>query len=250
MKKLSKLLISLSIAAASVSVSAEDVRILAFGDSNTWGWIPAKEGFPAERLSDEKRWAGVLENTLEKATGETVTVVVDGLVGRTTDIPNDQDNGLVAGAKFAGSDSLPQAVARHQPLDLVVIMLGTNDLQASYQRPPAQVAEAAFDLGDLVLGSNNTVYSRYGAPKVLIISPPAYGDTSQTGLSGLFAAGEESSKALASAYQKEALKRGIPVFDAGSVTSTDGIDGVHLTAKNHQQLGTGLAEQILVLLKQ
>ena len=238
-------LTAMGIATAAV---ADDVRILAYGDSNTWGWVPLSEGYPAQRLPDAKRWAGVLEHTLETQLGKGVTVVVDGLVGRTTDLPSAEPNGLVAGEDFSGANGLPEAIARHQPLDLVVIMLGTNDLQTGHARTPGDVANAAFDLGNIVTASSNTVFSSYGAPQVLIVAPPAYGDTSATPLGGLFEAGELPSRELDTAFAAEAKERGTSFFDAGSVTTTDGVDGVHLSSENHLTLGQALTVPVTALL--
>lgn len=240
--------IGLAAMVMTTAASAEDLRILAFGDSNTWGWVPVVEGFPAERLSDSARWAGVLELSVQDQLGQDVTVVVDGLVGRTTNLPNAEPIGLVSGADFSGANGLPAAIARHQPLDLVVIMLGTNDLQTGSDRTASDVAIAAFDLGDIVTASSNTVYSSYDAPQVLIIAPPAYGDTSATPLGGLFQAGELPSRDFDSTYAAEATSRGVPFFDAGSVTSIDGVDGVHMTSENHQALGQALSDPIVELL--
>lgn len=250
MKCILRTLLTACLVCSAFTASADTIRILVYGDSNTWGWVPVEAGFPTERLSDDKRWAGVLETELQQESEQQVQVVVDGLVGRTTDLANGEDIGLVAAADFAGKSSLPEAIARHQPLDLVVIMLGTNDLQSGHQRPVAEIAESAFNLGEIVQASSGTVYSSYAAPGVLIVTPPPFGDTSKTGLSGLFASGEKPSYKLAPAFAAEAAERGMAVFDAGSVTATEGVDGVHLTVANHKQLGAGLVQPVLRLLSE
>lgn len=224
-------------------VIAKDVRVLAFGDSNTWGWKAVGNGFPATRHQDEERWAGVLEAALDGA-----TVVVDGLVGRRTDLDGNADLGLLEADDFNGARDLPEAIARHMPVDLVVIMLGTNDLQSGVDRTPADVAKSAFGLANLVTGSDKPVYSAYPAPKVLVVAPPPMRDTTATPLSGLFQSGVAPSRQLGAAFSAEATRTGIPFFDAGSVTGTDGIDGVHLTKGNHAALGNALAPVIRPLI--
>ena len=235
-QKLYAAVLAAAVLAAPASVAAESARVLAFGDSNTWGWKALSEGFPANRHDDATRWAGVLDAALPE-----VRVVVDGLVGRRTDIDAGNENGLVGAADFNGAKALPEAIARNMPLDLVVIMLGTNDLQAGHERAPEQVAEAAFGLADLVTGSKQPVFTAYPAPKVLIVAPPPMRDTSATPLAGLFQAGVAPSEKLGAAFAAEAKRTGIPYFDAGAVTSTDGVDGIHLTANNHEALGKALA---------
>lgn len=168
---------------------ADNNRILTYGDSNTWGWSPIAKGFPAKRQTDDVRWSGILE----KALGNNSKVIVDGLVGRTTNLANGSDVGRVTSADFNGQLSLPESIARNAPLDLVIIMLGTNDLQTGKDRSPEAIAKAAFDLGKLAQSIAQPTFSAYDAPKVLVIAPPAYGDTSKTPLAGLFATGEKPS---------------------------------------------------------
>lgn len=227
------------------SHAADKARVLVFGDSNTWGWKPVAEGFPAKRHDDALRYGGILDQTLPN-----VDVVVDGLVGRRTDLDNRDKIALVEASDFNGAKALPDVIARQMPLDLVVIMLGTNDLQSGVGRTPAEVASSAFRLAKLVEGSEKPVFTAYPAPKVLVVAPPPMGDTSKTSLSGLFQAGEEPSKQLGEAFASEAKKTGIAFFDAGTVTSTDGIDGIHLTAENHKALGEALAPVVKELLSE
>lgn len=225
-----------------------ETRILAYGDSNTWGWIPIAEGFPAERLSDADRWGGVLETALEDATGDDATVVVDGMVGRRTDLDG-AANGAIAAADFNGAADLPEAIARAMPLDAVVIMLGTNDLQAGVERAPAAVADAVVAMAQEAAALDQPLFSSYAAPAVLIVAPPAFGDTSATGLGGLFGAGEAPSRALGIAFADAAAEAGVPVFDASTVVAAVGVDGIHMTAEGHAALGRALAPILTDLLE-
>lgn len=238
--------LSLFFLAFSPLASAQDEkRVLAFGDSNTWGWSPvAGDGFPAERHGSEKRWAGVLDRALSD-----VTVVVDGLVGRRSDLDADYGDKLLVASDFNGANALPDSIARHAPVDLVVIMLGTNDLQAGVERPPEDVAKAVFGLAELASQSSRLAFTAYPAPRVLIVAPPALGDTSRTGLGGLFQAGEEPSRRLGATFAAEAERTGVAFFDASTVIATDGVDGIHLTAQSHETLGKALAPVVESLLK-
>lgn len=219
----------------------EELRILAYGDSNTWGWIPTQKGFPASRLTDDKRWPGVLEQQLA---GDT-TVVVSGMVGRTANIDLLEGVGIVGPKLFNGSLQLPAVLASQTPLDWLVIMLGTNDLQHGLQVSPQEIAQSVFALAKQAHNMNQPVYSEYKAPKVLVIAPAALSDTSKTPLRGLFKAAEIPSKQLSERFQKEAEKHPeIYFLDASKFISTDGVDGVHLNSATHRTLGTAIANKI------
>lgn len=224
---------------------AQDVgplRVLAFGDSNTWGWVPRPEGFPAMRLPDHMRWPGILQ----KALGAGATVVVDGLVGRTTNLDRSQPIGEVAGEAFNGARALPAAIAAESPLDLVVLMLGTNDLQAGPDGRPirsaAEAAEAAVGLVGIVRRAAAMVFTAYPAPGALVVAPPPLGDTARTPLAGLFGAAEAPSHMLGAAILAAGRAAEVAVFDAASVVPrAGGADGIHMTAAQHAALGAALA---------
>ena len=93
-------------------------RILCFGDSNTWGYDPAT----GERFDEQTRWTGVLQAAL----GGDYTVIEEGLNGRTT-VWDDPIEGHKNGHEY-----LVPCLETHRPLDLVVLMLGTNDLKRRF----------------------------------------------------------------------------------------------------------------------
>ncbi|MGB1239097.1 MAG: GDSL-type esterase/lipase family protein, partial [Pseudomonadales bacterium] len=216
-----------------------------FGDSNTWGWQPIAAGFPTARYDDNTRWAGVLNNALENT-----TVIVDGMVGRRSNIDGNSAVGAIEAQDFNGAKALPESIARNMPLDLVVIMLGTNDLQNGTERAPAQVAEAVFDMAQQVVNSHQPLYSNYTAPKVLVVSPAVVEDTAATPLNGLFEAAQGPSAALAKAFASQAKSRNTPYFDAAKVVKVTGVDGIHLDRENHARLGTALAPVVSELLSE
>lgn len=217
------------------------LRILAYGDSNTWGWIPTEAGFPTVRLDDDQRWAGVLEQNLNAES----TVIVSGMVGRTANIDLLQAVGNIAPQLFNGSSQLPAVLASQTPLDWLVIMLGTNDLQQGLQVSSQKISQSVFALAEQARNMNQPLYSQYKAPKVLVIAPAALSDTSNTPLSGLFKVAEQPSKQLSSAFKKEASKHPEVFFlDASKIISSDGVDGVHLTINAHKALGKAVANKI------
>lgn len=213
-------------------------RILAFGDSNTWGWTPTGDG---KRFADTERWTGVLQSEL----GSGYTVITDGLVARRTNV-----DGLsvpqIDGSFLNGAKTLPAAIVRNAPVDLVIIFLGTNDLQLGIARSADAVAEAVAGLAELVRSSEKLLYSSYPAPSdVWIIVPPALGDLSASPLKGLFAVGQSESKGLSDAFQKMAADKQLTLFDLEVIAPGGvGADGIHLSAATHQKLGSTLAEAI------
>lgn len=225
-----------------------ETRILAFGDSNTWGWSAVPEGYPAKRLADRDRWPGVLEDAL----GAGTVVIVDGLVGRRTDIDGEAV-GIVAGEAFNGSRALPAAIARNQPIDLVIIMLGTNDVQSGIGRTPEQIAVATVKLAEQVRASQGVLFSGYAAPRVLVVAPPPLADTSRTPLAALFRVGEPLSHRLGQAMAVAGAQAAVPVpvFDAArAVPAADGVDGIHLSREGHRRLGEALAGEARRILNQ
>ncbi len=91
-------------------------QILAFGDSNTWGLVPGSK--PHERFAWGQRWTSILQ---EKFDPEEVRIAEEGLCGRTTVFEDE----LRPGRK--GVSSIPILLESHYPIDVLVLMLGTND---------------------------------------------------------------------------------------------------------------------------
>mgnify|MGYP001272416558 CR=1 FL=1 len=103
--------------------------ILCYGDSNTHGQIPG--GTPLDRYTLLQRWPGVLAREL----GKGWHIIEEGLSGRTT-VHDDP----IEGALKNGRTYLRPCLMSHAPLDLVIIMLGTNDLKARFSQPASEVA--------------------------------------------------------------------------------------------------------------
>ena len=226
---------------AAQAQDAEPKRVLVFGDSNSWGWMPMEGGVPTQRYPTEDQWPEVMRAAL----GPDYEIVVDALSGRTTDV--DDPTAPMGGAALNGAEYLPAAIAAHLPLDLVVIMLGTNDTKAQFQRTPFRIALGAGELVDIVQSSGDMFgggWYSYDAPEVLLVAPPPMGP--QTVFTEVFEGdvGVARSAGLAPAYQAVAEAASVGFFDAGSVISTDGVDGVHLTAETQRALGAAMTEQV------
>ncbi|KAA0097701.1 hydrolase [Mycolicibacterium sp. P1-18] len=212
--------------------------VMCFGDSLTWGWVPADQTAPTTRFPRDVRWPGVLAATL----GDDVAVVEEGLSARTTNVDDPTD------PRLNGAAHLPIALASHLPLDLVILMLGTNDTKAYFHRTPFDIATGMSVLAAQVLGSAGGVGTVYPAPKVLVVAPPPLAAMPDPWFQMTFEGGQPKSARLADAYQALCAYMKIPFFDAGSVISTDGSDGVHFTEENNRDLGTALADEVRRLL--
>ena len=108
-------------------------RILVFGDSNSWGFAPCAANETTTRYDASVRWPSVMANRL----GSAFELVEEALSARTTDLDDseiDLPSAHLRGAPFNGAKLLPAILASNLPLDLVVIMLGTNDLKVRFKR--------------------------------------------------------------------------------------------------------------------
>jgi lysophospholipase L1-like esterase len=239
-----KLLCLLALLALGGSCVAEPFRIVAYGDSITYGWVPNPNP-PSIRMGPEERWPGALQKEL----GNNYVVIEEGLDGRTTDA---MDPGAsISGAQLDGSAYIQPCLSSHLPVDLVIIMLGTNDLKPVFNRSPLRIAIGAAHLIDLVNTLNGGVGTSYKNPKVLLICPPALNPTIEKGpvFGEMFRGGMEKSKQLPALYEAAAKMGGAEFLDANSVLSTDGSDGLHLTAESEKKLGAAVAAKVKVLLK-
>ncbi len=218
--------------------AAETKRILVYGDSNTWGYIPVESG-PTERYAADIRWPGVLQAEL----GEGYEVIEEGLSARTTDIP-DPTLPNISGAGLDGSAALSPIIASHLPLDLVVIMLGTNDVKAQFDRSPFRIGLGMGALVDIVQQTGSGVGTDYPTPEILVLAPPPLGDLYPEGRAERFAGGVEKTQALPQFYEAVAEAAGADFLDVGTLAETDGIDGVHFSAEMHENIGQGVAEKV------
>ena len=150
------------------------------------------------------------------------------------------------GATLNGTKLLPAILSSHLPLDLVIIMLGTNDLKTRFNRSPQQIATAVVGLARLVEECKGGVNTVYASPKVLLLAPPPLGIGFHNREE--WAGGPEKSHVLGSVLKEAAAAAGLPILDAGEFISTEVIDGVHLTAEAQRKLGGAVAEKVRVVL--
>jgi len=200
-------------------------RILCYGDSNTWGYDPALK----DRLGRDERWPGACRIAL----GDGYEVIEEGLGGRTT-VWDDPIEGYKNGLTY-----LIPCLESHRPLDLVTIMLGTNDLKKRFSLSAFDIAEGAKVLVKAAQVS-------YQPPMVLLIAPPS--SVALTDFAEMFEGAEEKSRKFAFHYQRVANEMGCAFLDAGSVIVSSPLDGIHFEASEHQKLGQAVARKAKELL--
>lgn len=229
---------------AARTTAAAVPNLLVYGDSNTWGWRPTAEGEPL-RYADDERWAGVLQHAL----GRRVHVTVNGLLARTFGADLARGVQGLSGEDHNGLKRLPLALLESRPVNLLVVMLGTNDIMATVNRTPADIAQDVARLAELAAARLER-HPGVASPGVVLVAPPPLGDTSKTLFADTFppdsvAKSREFGKVLGTAAQSA----GFAFVDAGRVITTDGIDGVHLTLAAHRALGLEIAAAVRRLLR-
>ncbi len=232
-------ILCLLLALGAHDAQAQGKRVLIFGDSNTWGWKPHAGGFPGARLHDQQRWPGVLHKLL----GAGHTVVVDGLNGRTAGVSYTEAVATLPGADFNGEQGLRIALAREAPLDLVLIMLGTNDTQEPLSQSPTQIAQAVAKLVAVTRKDYAGVFTTASRPAVVVVVPAALGDISKTPFKEVFAGSARAKSAqLAEAIRQLATTDDFAAVDATAIVgNAAGVDGVHLTGEQHRRLAVALS---------
>lgn len=200
-------------------------NILFFGDSNTWGFIPASD---FERYPYEKRTCGRLQNLL----GGEYRIIEEALNGRMTawDDPVNEDKN--------GSRQLPFILDSQRPLDLVIIMLGVNDMKHYMHLTALDSAMGCSRLIDIIkaaaCGNNN------GTPQILLISPPLYVD-SEKPWGRIFEGAIEKTKFFAETYKEVADAHKVHFFDASKAVPPYDGDGVHIDDKGTEIIADNLA---------
>jgi lysophospholipase L1-like esterase len=200
--------------------------ILCYGDSNTWGWNPIEQ----DRYGRDERWPGMLRQQL----GDGYHIIEEGLNGRTTvwDDP-------IEGYKN-GKDYLIPCLETHRPIDLVTIMLGTNDLKMRFSVSAYDIADSAGVLVDIVQRSNAGPDG--GASQVLLMAPPPIGKLTE--FAEMFEGSESKSRKFAQHYQRVAEEYGCELLDTSEIIMSSDIDGIHLELSEHQKLGQAVAARI------
>lgn len=207
--------------------------ILCYGDSNTWGYDPAT----TNRYPRGVRWTSLVQAALPD-----YCILEEGLGGRTTVF----EDGLRPGR--SGLTYLPVALKTHDPIDLLVLMLGTNDCKTRFHVCAEEIAEGMQALIEEARAPSLHLRQQ---PEILVVAPaPMASDAlARGGMRYMFGAESvENSRLLARFYAEMAQRMGVHFFDAGKLTSADA-DGVHLSAAGHAALAGALSKLLPRLLE-
>jgi lysophospholipase L1-like esterase len=205
-------------------------RILCFGDSNTWGYISGS----GNRYSENVRWTGLLAAQL----GSRFQVIEEGLNGRTTAFC-DYIQPWVNGAQY-----LPPCVLSNLPLDLVIVMLGTNDTKRRYGLFAQEISTAMENLLHVL---NDLLKRQNSSAKILLVSPVPM-ESGALSDPHLDQESIEKSKQLTAWYREAAIKESVNFLDAAEYNISLGEDGCHFSEEGHRRFSEVLLAEIKKIL--
>ena len=215
-------------------------HIVCFGDSNTHGYCsdPADCADGGDRFNENERWTCLLQKTL----GEDYLVIEEGLSGRTTVFPDPLQESI------SGLDAIYSCLMSHEPVDLLILMLGTNDAK---ERFGANAACIGFGMERLVAKAKTVEAWRGGKPNILVICPPHIGDgiLDHPFIVTMGRDCLEKTRELAPCYRDLAERQGCAFLDAEGIAEFNRLDCMHLTCRGHRQLAEALAALVPELAK-
>jgi lysophospholipase L1-like esterase len=210
-----------------MNTNQDSIRILCYGDSNTWG-DSADDSF---RYPANVRWTGLLQQKL----GDRFEIIEEGLCGRTTTLDDPKEEGR------NGKTYLIPCVITHNPLDLVILMLGTNDLKERFNLSTEQISknieELIIVIKELGADKNNN------CSKIILVSPVLVNENAKLPAEGM-AGAEEKSKQFAKFYQNVAARQGCEFINMAQYVQPSTIDGCHLGEEGHAKISEVLEEKI------
>jgi lysophospholipase L1-like esterase len=205
--------------------------LLCYGDSNTHGTMPMATLDDMGRFGPDRRWPGVMAKEL----GDGWTVIEEGHPGRTT-VHDDP----VEGPHRNGLTILPAILESHRPIDVVLLMLGTNDLKPRFSVTAGDIALSLRKLAEVIGAS--AAGPAGGAPAILLVAPPPVEERGC--LAEIFEGGAAKSRLLGARIGDVALRLGLPFEDAGRMIAACPLDGVHYDAETHAVLGRAMAAAV------
>lgn len=216
--------------------------ILCYGDSNTYGCVPKRYDpeslvMPGNnRYNRDERWPGVLNNEL----CSDFFIIEEGLCGRTTVLDDP-----IAGKFVSGKRYLLTCLLTHAPIDLVIIMLGSNDLQRKYSFTAYDIASGIAVLIEITKKSASGPGGE--KPKILIICPPPIGKTVY--FPEILEGAYEKSTKLSIYYKLFSDRSGCYFLNAGEIIKSSDIDGLHFDKSGHLKLGRIVAKKVKGIFK-
>ncbi|MCF7933191.1 MAG: SGNH/GDSL hydrolase family protein [Spirochaetia bacterium] len=200
--------------------------IVCFGDSNTWGYDPIAK----QRYDRDTRWTGRLQSAL----GDAYHVIEEGLNGRTTVWEDPLEEGR------CGKTYLYPCLQTHKPIDLVILMLGTNDLKKRFDVSAEDIVKGAEQLIKMIGTSESGRDDE--APDILLVAPSVIKEIEEFEI--MFSGGREKSKEFSQRYKELAQSYKCHFLDTNTIMSVSDADGIHYEPEAHQALAMKLCKMI------
>ncbi len=204
-------------------------RILCYGDSNTFGYVPAGNG---RRYPALIRWPGILRSEL----GESYEVIEEGCSGRTTDLDS-------PGQPWKnGRAYLYTSLHTHKPLGMVILMLGTNDLKTIFHRDENDIGNAVREM--IIDTRAYFEMKREDMPKIFLLSPAPLGKGVSSGIfkEDFSEQSYEVSLHLSGVFRRIAEDMDCLFLDLGEFCEVSSDDDVHMTELSHILAGKRISE--------
>lgn len=216
-----------------MNTDASVKRILCFGDSNTWGRKPGDDNLA--RFSSNVRWTGVLQNLL----GRNFEIIEEGLNGRTTN----RESPHMVGKN--GCQYLLPCIQSQNPIDLVILSLGKNDLKSKYQSTPDEIRDGIKQCIEIIQKIGISANGK--PPSILLLSVAIIIEKSRLRFGKYevdFLGAHEKSKKLPGLFAELAKESAIEFLDISQEIYVSEVDGVHLDADMHRKFADILSEKI------
>lgn len=208
-------------------------RIVCFGDSNTWGYDSKSQS----RFSEEVRWPKLLQKLL----GDSFEVIEEGLPGRSSASDDPLSEGL-NGLKY-----IHPCLMSHAPIELVIIMLGTNDTKQRFNLTSFNIAQAISRLANKAQNTLAGADNSYA--KVLVVIPPPIkpGYINSTMAPSMGVGCDLKSKDLSKNLKGLLRLQNTKFLDTKYHLEMNNIDFMHLDKENHKKLAKLVYEKLLSL---
>ncbi len=209
-------------------------RIVCYGDSNTWGYNP----LDGERYPESVRWPSVMNNML----GMDYDVVEEGLNGRTTVFDDPVDD------YRNGADYLMPCLITNKPVDLLIIMLGTNDAKAIFNTNPFYITKGMAKLVEIAFRSECGIGGN--PPKILVVAPPEVGKNIMKCHTAEYfhQYAPEISRTLQEYYRQMAEEYGVSFLNAAEFARPSEYDAIHIDEEGHMKLAQAMARKVKEIL--
>lgn len=188
-------------------------KILCYGDSNTFGFNP----IDGSRFDEQARWTALLQKKLDSD----YQIIEEGACDRTGFVDNDK------GFLFSAQRHFPKMIAKIKDVDILILWIGSNDLQFKYDISFHQIERG---LKKLILVAKSKV-------KKIILIPPVI--LNNNVLEGYFnfqfdETSISKSKKVGKIYRKLSNVYGLNYFDLNEFVKPSNTDGLHYNIEGHK----------------